>query len=258
MRKCTMIFISCLFLYSCSDDFHAADDLIETRSKSITFKDKVTENGIPIEGAIVSIYGNNKRYFDTTNSDGEYTILVPETSLIKSGYMSLNVYHPQYKSLNITYKAPLQPNTTYDSKGISTQIVKCKDCLTITNYNYSELFHLGDNNFTGAINSQFQKESDGIETVFSFVNSGIGSKLKINFEAKGIQPSTFVTPSRIIFDDQVVVLEMSPTDGSYKKYAIEFENNVNVDSIKFITSNPRSDGDVDDWEFTSFYVEGLD
>ena len=171
--------------------------------------------------------------------------------------MSLSIFHPDYKSLNVTYEAPLQSNSTYDSKNIANKIVKCGDCLEITKARYSELYHLGDNNFGGLINSQFQKESDGTEVSFDFQNSSSRAKLKITFEAKGLQTTKFDNPGAILFGTQTVALEMSPEDGSYGQYSIEFENDANIETIKFITSNPNpSTGDVDDWEFTSFYIEG--
>ena len=173
--------------------------------------------------------------------------------------MSLNIFHPDYKPLNVTYQAPLQANAVYDSDNMASKIVQCEDCLAISRAKFSELFHLGDDNFGGAINSQFQKDSDGLETSFSFANSSSRSTLKISFEAKGLQPDYgYQGPaSTIIFGDQAIVLEKSPEDGSYQKYAIEFENNANIDMVTFKTSAPASNGDVDDWEFTSFYIEGL-
>jgi len=186
MRKSVLFLISCLFIYSCSDDFYIGEDntidpeniavveediasdsseiitaveedmAVDSSENStvveedipidtsgyITFQDKVIENGSPVEGAIVAIYGNNKRYFDSTNSSGQYSIEVPTAALIRTGFISLSIFHPEYKSINVSYKAPLQANSTYDSKNISTTITKCEHCLQIMNNNYSELYHL--------------------------------------------------------------------------------------------------------------------
>lgn len=265
MKKSLLVVVTCLFIFSCSDDFYSVEDnLIDDKyftvdERSIAFRDKVVDNGIPVEGAIVSIYAQGKRYFDSTSAKGQYSIVVPAEDLIKDGFISLNIYHPEYKSLNVTYEAPLQAKSIYDSNNISSKIVKCEDCLTITKAKFSELHHLGDDNFSGFINSQFQKDSDGLEASFNFDNSTSRSSIKVSFEAKGLQPDFGYEgiASRIVFGDQTIVLEKSPEDGSYQKYFIEFENNPDIETIKLITSDTTSFGDVDDWEFTAFYIEGL-
>lgn len=225
---------------------------------SIRFQDRVLENGIPIQGATVSLYGNGTRYFDVTNSNGKYSITIPANSLLTDGFISVNIFHPEYKPLNITYQSSLQPNSVYDSKNVSSRMDKCADCLQILNDNYSELYHLGDDGFVGSINSQFQKNSDGLEVSFDFTNVFGRSKLKVSFEAKGIQPNLYTVPSMVIYGEQSIYLDRSPIDGSYKVYSLEFENDPTVETIKFKTSSPQATGDVDDWEFTSFHIEATD
>ncbi len=249
-------FLLCLF--SCSDQDLKED--LQVEYEGVTFHDVILSNGIPVEGAVVSIYGMNKRFFDVTNSEGSYTIQVPTDSLITTGFMSLNVYHKDYLPLTMTYAAPLEDYSVHGANDIDSSMEKCENCLEVLNARYSELIHLGDNNFSGSINSQFQKDSDGIEFSFDFANSNnANTKLKIGFEAKGLQPNEDRVSARVIFGQQTIELEMSPEDGSYAEYSLEFENELGVETIKFITSDPRpSDGDVDDWEFTSFHVKGYD
>jgi len=245
-------------MFSCANDEFESE--IQIQYEGVTFQDKVLDNGIPVEGAIVSIYGSNERYFDITDADGNYVIEVPVDALIATGFMSLNIYHSEYKPLTVTYKAPLMEKTNYSSNDISRTIEKCDNCLEVFNARYSELIHLGDNNFSGSINSQFQKDSDGIEHTFNFANTNnTNSTLRIGFDAKGLQPNDDRVSARVIFGLQTIELEMSPSDGSYSEYELEFENELGVETIKFITSEPRpSDGDIDDWEFTGFYVKGLE
>ena len=261
MKKILMISIPFLFIFSCTNSKLDVEEEVVIDYEHVIFKDKVLENGVPVQGAIVSVYGNGQRYFDETDAKGEYSIVVPSESLLATGFISLNISHSDYKPLNVTYKAPLLSNSTYDSKSIAKTIVKCNNCLRVKNANATELYHLGDDNFSGTANSQFQKNSDGIETFFSFVNTiGDDAKLKITFEAKGLQPDRFNTPAMVVFGNQSIHLEESPEDGSYQKYALEFDNDKTIETIEFRTSEPRSatDLDVDDWEFTSFYIEGID
>ena len=243
-----------LFIFSCEKE------PLKVTYEGVTFEDVVLDNGTPIEGAVVTIYGMNERFSDITDEEGRYNIQVPTDMLIQTGFMSLNVYHPDYKPVAVTYEAPLAGFSVNDAGDLSSSIEECNNCLEIFTARYSELIHLGDNNFSGSINSQFQKASDGIEYSFDFANTNnTNSKLTVGFEAKGLQPNEDRISARIIFGSQTIELAMSPVDGSYAEYDIEFENELGVETIKFITSEPRpSDGDVDDWEFTSFYVKGLD
>lgn len=259
MKKILIFSIPFLFIFSCMNDKYGVSEDIVFDQDNILFQDKVLDNGMPVEGAVVSLYGAGERYSDVTDSNGAYHIEIPAAVLPQEGFISMAVFHPDYKSLNITYEAPLDAGTIYDSKDISTDMAKCESCLRISNPRYSELYHLGDNNFSGAINSQFQKESDGVELSFDFSNSTAIETLKISFEAKGIQPDRYSTPAVIVFDEQEIILELSPEDGSYQRYSIEFQNNGDVGTVSFKTSIADVLGqDVDDWEFTSLYIEGLD
>lgn len=258
MKKLLMLLLPILFVYACKDS--EFEDSLYPDQDVVTFKDIVLENNQPVPGAVVSIYANGKRYVDITDAHGEYDLVVPADSLLVDGFMSLSIALGTYKPLNVTYQAPLTANAVYDSKNVAKGMTKCAGCLNVANENFSELYHLGDDSFSGSINSQFQKVSDGIEVSFNFTNS-TSSKLKFNFEAKGIQTNIdpSVTPTRIVFAGVEYPLDMSPDDGSYAAYSVVVNNDPAVDTVFFRTSSPRPiDGDVDDWEFTSFYIEGLD
>ena len=259
MKKILLLSITVFLLFfSCANDEFESE--VDIAYEGVTFQDVVLSNGIPVEGAIVSIYGNDIRFFDVTDAEGKYRIEVPSEDLIATGFMSLNLYHPEYEPQTVTYEAPLAEYSVHGTNDVSSEMEKCDNCLEVFNARHSELIHLGDNNFSGSINSQFQKASDGIEYSFDIANSNnTNTKLKIGFDAKGLQPNEERVSARVIFGQQTIELEMSPTDGSYAEYELEFENELGVETIKFITSDPRpSDGDVDDWEFTGFYVKGLE
>jgi len=82
------------------------------------------------------------------------------------------------------------------------------------------------------------------------------AKLKLSFEAKGLQPHVYEKPSTVAFSAQTIVLERSPRDGSYGKYTVKSDNDVNTDIITFKNSGLRaSDENIDDWEFTSVPIK---
>lgn len=232
----------------------------------VHFSDTVVdENMVAIAGAQVSIYAENCRFSDLTDSNGKYHITVPLRKLPATGFMSLSIVKQDYLPENVTYPAPLTANTTYDSQQETLALTGCPTCLDVGGYKSSELFHLGDDNYNGAANSQFQKATDGVEVQFELAGAENYSKLKLSFEAKGLQISRFENPSSVQFSSgaemtvEEFIGEDSAEDGGYTAYSIVIANNQATNGIKFLTRNHGTEGsDYDDWEFTCLYVQGVE
>lgn len=233
---------------------------IELEDDEVLFTDITkSKNGDIIEKAVVSIYAANKRFSDETDEYGRYEIIIQIDSFPKTGFIALNITHSEYKPVIISYEVPLIPKNKYNSGGLSQSMIQCPDCLEIKEENSSELFHLGDEMYNGRINSQFQKNTDGVELLFRFENSPEYTKLKLSFEAKGLESHLFDIPSSIKFgEEEIIYLERSPGDGSFANYLFEIENNKNYNSF-YIQTVIDSAGflSYDDWEFNALYLEGI-
>lgn len=237
---------------------------IEVASESIVFSDVVLDDdNDPLSNVVVSVYAAGKRYSDVTGATGKYVIEVPAAELPQIGYISLSITKDKYVPYNSTYKAPMQGGQVYETEEIQLRLVSCPNCLEIGEKS-SELFHLGDDNYGGPENSQFQKTTDGTELDIELKDSDGYEKIDLSFEVKGIQPSRFMEENhssvQFFAGDELVAEEFidedSPQDGSFGTYKMSVDNSETITIIKFVTrKDGPQDSDFDDWEFTCLYVE---
>jgi len=262
MKLRYLFFLPLVVLLACDEDF-LFENVTPTNivlENEVVFTDIIkAANGDIIENATVSVYAGNERFSGKTDKTGRYEIVVPVDLFPKSGFIALNIQHPAYQPILVSYKAPLISENIYRSNGISQSLRQCPNCIEIKEENASELFHLGDEIFGGTANSQFQKNTDGLELTFSFDNSPEFSKLKLSFEAKGLQSDLFEIPSSIRFGEgESINLPKSPNDGSYANYSFEIDNNDLYDTF-VIKTVIDSTGNLtyDDWEFNALSLEGI-
>ena len=265
--------IAIAFLFTnCNDDLELVNENPQVNVSveqeviegEVLFSDLVlNEKNEPLSGVVVSVYASNNRYTDVTDDKGAYDIRVPLAELPSTGFISVSVNAPDFKPHNLTYQAPLEADNVYGSESGTLRLSPCPTCLEI-DVKSSELIHLGDDNYSGSVNSQFQKATDGIEIEFDLEGSTDYSSLNVSYQIKGIQPDRFEMKSSIEFssDGELVreqLIEMNaPEDGSFDTFMYEVDNAQPITSIKFITRNHGQPGsDYDDWEFTCLYIEGV-
>lgn len=271
MKQIFYLIAVALLFTNCNDDLELINENAQIDSSSeqliegdVRFSDQIfTEKGDPLSGVVVSVYASNNRYTAVTDESGTYDVEVPLTELPRSGYISVSVNAQDFKPHNLTYLAPLVADEVYGSESESLRLSPCPTCLQI-DVKSSELIHLGDDNYSGSVNSQFQKATDGIEIEFDLEGSTEYSTLNVSYQIKGIQPDRFEMKSSIEFtsDGEMVseqLIEMNaPEDGSFETFMYEVDNTQPITSIKFITRNHGEPGsDYDDWEFTCLYIEGV-
>lgn len=268
MKNLFYLLLLGLFFTACQDDLQIVNGALDERVGVVNFSDTVFDvDNNELSGAVVSVYANNVRYHDITDENGKYNIQVPVHYLPVSGEISMSIVSDDYKPFNVTYLAPLFEGTTYDAQVPSLLLESCPDCLEVDGDKSSELFHLGDDRYSGTINSQFQKGTDGTEMVFTLKNNLIYSQIAISFEAKGVQPDSFDPGASVVFGtegssggegSQEQFIEQAPQDGSFGTYKMVFNNAEDLETITFITRNHGTEGsDYDDWEFTCVHVEGI-
>ncbi len=118
--------------------------------------------------------------------------------------------------------------------------------------------HLGDNAFGGSINSQFQKESEGLEFSATFTLTGeqvaaLGDQAGVSLLAKGLQAD-----NRIRINGELVRKRMdaSPRDGSFGAFRATFDASwlVQGENTVSIESRRSSGSDHDDFEFVNVQI----
>lgn len=118
--------------------------------------------------------------------------------------------------------------------------------------------HLGDNAFGGSINSQFQKESEGLEFSATFTLTGdqiasLGDLAGVSLLAKGLQAD-----NRIRINGEIVRKRMdaSPRDGSFGVFRATFDASwlVHGENTISIESRRSSGSDHDDFEFVNVQI----
>ena len=117
------------------------------------------------------------------------------------------------------------------------------------------MHHLGDDNYGGSVNSQFQKSTEGTSFTKSFEISSVQynnyEKASLRFEAKGIQNFD----NKLSINSVTYILPSSPSDGSYDTYLIELEKSAYQSGSNNLIITSGFGGDYDDFEFANIVIE---
>jgi len=120
-----------------------------------------------------------------------------------------------------------------------------------------EVHHLGDNAFSGRINSQFQKRSEGAH--FSAIFTLSAQQLPPHYEeatvtmlVKGVQMSHRIRINGQVIDER---LDDAPSDGSFGVFSVELDPALLREGRNRIEILASSRGDdVDDFEFVNLQI----
>jgi|GEM_PF-5922831 len=243
------LFIFIILLNSCSDGFENTNPLLEGK---VRFEESLmNESGDPVQGLRVAIWADDILYEDFTDESGLYSIDIDLEKFPTSGDIALVIQGNGYRPKPATYRAPLNNRTVYSIS--DNTIYSCPNCISIINGNdvAGDLFHLGDDSFTGSSNSQFQKAADNATGLhFRISPTQAGNQFEVIFLGKGIQHRV-CDQNRIIYGNQSIELSTSPDDGSYALQRYNFSTS-NASLISLI---PSDCGDVDDWEFFGLHIQ---
>lgn len=120
-----------------------------------------------------------------------------------------------------------------------------------------EVHHLGDNRFSGSINSQFQHESEGAEfwAEFSLKSSQVPpyvQSAEVVLLAKGVQRSHKIQINGRTLDRR---LDEAPEDGSFGEFVAEFDARyLRAGRNRFGIIAKPSSSDIDDFEFVNVRI----
>jgi hypothetical protein len=184
-----------------------------------------------------------------TNKSGAYVLFPPEVptffalSASRDRYLptSRNVAAAMVEGTTLTLDFELAPST---DRAVAVEAVP-------------GVHHLGDNDFSGRINSQFQKRAEGatFEATFTLTGdqlSGSGEFVVLAMLVKGIQMDHRIRVNGRLLPER---LGWSPRDGSFGEFETAFESGWLVpgsNTIEILASSLGSD--VDDFEFVNVQV----
>lgn len=206
--------------------------------------------GAPIAGAAVRLdLQDRPPIIVATDSEGRYTLDAPQVP----DFFALSVSHDDYLPGSANVEAALLAGTTLTLNfelqpiGASTVAVEA----------VPEVHHLGDDAFSGSINSQFQKSAEGAVFRATFELSpdhlsNAARRAELGMLAKGVQMAHRIYINGHRLDDG---LEDSPRDGSFGTFATSFDAAWLEPGTNSLEIHARSRGsDVDDFEFVNLQI----
>ncbi len=205
------------------------------------------ESAMPLGGALVRLdLAGRAPLIAVTRDDGRYTLRpgpVPE-------HIALIATREGYEPASVSV-----PTQRLVSGVVERDIVLSRETLDeVALERRPEVHHLGNNEFTGRINSQFQRRSEGLvyRATFTLTREQIDRATPIVYLrllAKGAQAPN---PVRINGHRLSRYLTDSPRDGSFgawqapvrREWLVEGENTLEIRSV-------RGESDLDDFEFVN-------
>lgn len=217
---------------------------------SITGRVTDATTGTPLAGAAVRLnLPNRDDVTVTTDEAGRYTLSVPEVPDFFALSASREGFVPHSRNVDaaMLHGAPL--SLDFRLSPVSEAVVAIEPV--------PEVHHLGDNNFDGTINSQFQKESEGAEfsATFDLKETQLPPRFthgEIHLLAKGVQRRHRIVINGVDIERR---LDDSPEDGSFGEFAAPFDPEIlraGVNKIEIIARPSTSD--IDDFEFVNVQI----
>ena len=217
-----------------------------------TIRGRVTDaqTGGPVSGAQVRlVLPDREPIVVSTTPDGQYVLYPTEVPQFFALSASGDRYIPQSKNVATALVAgtELALNFELQPQSITTVALEA----------VPDVHHLGDDAFSGSVNSQFQKKSEGDRYRTTFVLHA--SQLPPNYTAavltmlvKGVQMDHRI---RINGNTLRQRLDQSPRDGSFGEFSIPVDPNlfeVGENTFEILASSLGSD--VDDFEFVNIQI----
>ncbi len=207
----------------------------------------LSTRGSPITGAVVSVEVNGRKFVGKSRADGGYQLSFPREEPLPEELMA-TANKPGFNTATRVVRREENQNANIYLSPLSKYVIQID----------STLHHLGDGNYSGSINSQFQRRSsEGLryEKIFVLDQDRLPQNTlpaKLVLTVKGSQQENPVT----INDTKIGTLGFSKEDGSASATEIDFDlcilkpgrNKIEIHSSR------RGDGDADDFEFVNLQI----
>jgi hypothetical protein len=203
----------------------------------------------PLVGALVRLdFSPGPAVSATTGADGSYNMFIPEIpdffalTASLAGYIpeSANVQRSSLEGTTATIDFALDPT----NPGV------------VVIETVPDVHHLGDDNFSGAANSQFQKSAEGTEYSANFSLTAdqlppAYNNAEVRMLAKGFDYSNTIEINGTTLG---TALMGTPSDGSYGEWSASFDIALLVSGNNKLTVSSAFEGDYDDFEFVNVQI----
>jgi hypothetical protein len=189
-----------------------AADSVQLNCKVV---DKATGNAVA--GADVNYQSGNTAYTTATAADGTCSLNLPAADVAGTAFPAATVSKPGYEPQTLLYPT-LQGGQSYTQQEVLVPLA----ANVLIPSGGDMVWHLGNGDAEGSVNSQFQKATDGLEK--SFVVDDWAAKMKAGYtkatvyvDAKGWQSDICLNQIGIAGDVGTVMLTggISPANGSW-------------------------------------------
>jgi hypothetical protein len=218
--------------------------------------------GKPVAQANVTYQAGSTAFVTKTDADGSCRLDLPANEVAGVAYPAASVEKPGYEPQTILCRK-LQGGDTCAN---NVEIIPLADNVSIP-VGGGVVMHLGDDRFEGAVNSQFQKKTDGSQLVFVIddwaakLTAGY-TKATVYLDAKGWQTSSCNNLIELAGDGGTVSLPggNSPSDGYWaggKQVPFEFSTSqvgALRAELRVIAGQCNGTTDLDDFEINRIRV----
>lgn len=199
----------------------------------------------PVAGATVSVVNNGSTYTSKTDASGLFSLQTPTASL--PAHFVATIYDGVHAPAALTFDQ--DASNVYTAGAVSlAAVTPDRVPLDLT----PTVHHLGDSNFSGSVNSQFQFPSaEGLSVDYPFQLEAASlayTTATFSITAKGIEcPDTLSVNGSL-----VATFGLSPADGSYANSLATVPMNLLRlgANVATVTSHVCSGTDYDDFEIT--------
>ena len=209
--------------------------------------------GNPVSGAVVSLVVNSKVYKTGTNASGEYSLTIPPSDAA-------------YLPSSFTYTVSKTGYVPLTYTRVRTDTV-CQGSLPLMAADYSSIsveadplpHHLGNNNFSGAINSKFQypnAEGTSFTRQFDLTTQPLDyASATITFVHKGVESPSF--PNQLVLNGQSWQIPSSDPSGEYTEFSLTVPTSIfTANGPNTVTIMSGAVGlDYDDFEFQNIGIK---
>jgi hypothetical protein len=208
--------------------------------------------GEPLRGASVRLdLADREPLIITTDASGAYVLPVPDGPNVVAISASMAEYNPD--TINVTKRELRGHTLRRDFRLMPEQ----SDIIVIERD--PEVHHLGDDQYSGRANSQFQKRSEGRTYVGSFELTGdqldaAAGEVTVHLLARGTERNNEIRINGMLIDEP---LNHAPRDGSYGAFSASFPADwlhAGPNEIS-ITSAYNTPSDLDDFEFVNIRID---
>lgn len=278
MMRNTLLPAICLSLLACGGGGGStattpppapADTLLATEAR---FSGTINNaSGAPLAGVKINLPYRTGAYTATTDAAGQYSFKVRTADFATGGIIALRAYADTFAPAAYYYQLPLQGKSTYNL-GATPVALTPLGPNEYASAGFSELIHLGDDNYSGSQNSQLQTTSrgDGFSNTLLEWKTADNNKFKtarVKLLIRGMQGTTQTTKGDAGLFDAAgnaigarVALNMnSDVAGGYSAYTFDYAvpATLPAGAVRFVVRTGSQPGDLDDIEYTGISLQFL-